>query len=104
MLFRSVGKVSTVYAHLSDTYTYGQGNGVYKGEHIGWTGNTGHSTGEHLHFEIRYYRTGDQGTEKFYRSVQQGPWTSPSQGGYDGYWNPNVGYGYGNPKNHDLFF
>jgi len=45
------GDFQTLYAHLSD-FNVGGGN-VDKGSLIGWMGNTGHSTGPRLHFEIR---------------------------------------------------
>ena len=42
----------TLYAHM---YSYGvkEGQTVSKGEQIGEVGNTGSSTGNHLHFEVR---------------------------------------------------
>jgi hypothetical protein len=43
----------TVYAHLSDTIGY-EGKHVTKGERIGSVGNSGGSTGAHLHYEQRY--------------------------------------------------
>jgi murein DD-endopeptidase MepM/ murein hydrolase activator NlpD len=41
----------TLYGHLSTTYV-GEGDRVEAGEIIGRQGNTGISTGEHLHFEV----------------------------------------------------
>ena len=42
----------TLYGHLSENYVY-EGQSVVKGQAIGLMGNTGKSTGPHLHFEIR---------------------------------------------------
>jgi murein DD-endopeptidase MepM/ murein hydrolase activator NlpD len=42
----------TLYAHLSRVSTYA-GESVSRGSVIGYVGNTGKSTGAHLHFEIR---------------------------------------------------
>lgn len=41
----------TLYAHHSETFTQ-PGEWVEQGQPIGLTGLTGHTTGEHLHFEI----------------------------------------------------
>lgn len=41
----------TLYAHLSRTYV-GEGDRVEAGQVIGRQGNTGITTGEHLHFEV----------------------------------------------------
>jgi murein DD-endopeptidase MepM/ murein hydrolase activator NlpD len=43
----------TVYAHNSKNIAEA-GDEVAKGQLIGEVGNTGRSTGPHLHFEIRY--------------------------------------------------
>jgi murein DD-endopeptidase MepM/ murein hydrolase activator NlpD len=43
----------TLYAHL-DSYYIEPGTNVSKGQQVGEMGNTGNSTGPHLHFEIRH--------------------------------------------------
>jgi len=59
--------------------------------------------GSHLHFEIRYYRNSDMGNEEFYSWQKSGVNTKLSSGIWlYGYWNPNIGYGFGNPINHGV--
>jgi len=43
----------TIYGHLAETLVK-KGDKVKKGQVVGFSGNTGHSTGPHLHFEVRY--------------------------------------------------
>jgi murein DD-endopeptidase MepM/ murein hydrolase activator NlpD len=47
---------ATYHAHLSNIYVF-EGQAVERGQVIGAAGNTGWSTGPHLHFEVRYYGT-----------------------------------------------
>jgi len=44
--------LSTCYAHQS-SYATSMGATVQQGQVIGAVGNTGHSFGNHLHFEVR---------------------------------------------------
>jgi peptidoglycan DL-endopeptidase CwlO len=46
------GGLSTCYAHQS-SFATSVGARVNQGDVIGFSGNTGHSTGPHLHFEVR---------------------------------------------------
>ncbi|HMT04142.1 MAG TPA: peptidoglycan DD-metalloendopeptidase family protein [Solirubrobacterales bacterium] len=46
------GGLSTCYAHQSEFGTT-EGASVSQGDVIGYVGNTGHSFGDHLHFEVR---------------------------------------------------
>ncbi|MCW3086589.1 MAG: hypothetical protein JWP12_3955 [Bacteroidetes bacterium] len=53
VVIRHANGLETYYAHLSKLNVE-IGQQVYAGEVIGLGGNTGHSHGSHLHFEVRY--------------------------------------------------
>lgn len=107
-----IGKLVTIYAHIDLDLDEQDGillNGCYvkKGDKVSQHLYSETVGGPHLHFEIRFYRAEDLGNESFYgiyglsnsllTEQSTGPWIY-------GYWNPNVGYGFGDPKNHGLFF
>lgn len=53
IVLRHTNDLETVYGHLSE-FLIEDGQYVRAGEPIALGGNTGHSTGPHLHFETRY--------------------------------------------------
>lgn len=63
----------TVYGHLLDTNVW-IGQRVQMGEKIGEVGNTGHSTGPHLHFEVRL------GENRYFGTRNPELWMVPPEG------------------------
>lgn len=101
-----IGKIVTIYAHVdldAPESLYQEGDYASKGTLISKHLYAETVGGPHLHFEVRYYRATDIGNETFYGG-NVNDLTQPSAGDWlYGYWNPLVGYGFGNPKNHELF-
>ncbi|MBT5438423.1 MAG: peptidoglycan DD-metalloendopeptidase family protein, partial [Flavobacteriales bacterium] len=54
VIVRHYNGLETYYAHLSKLLTF-SGQKVTSGDVLGLGGNTGHSFGSHLHFEVRFY-------------------------------------------------
>lgn len=54
VIVRHYNGLETYYAHLSKLLTF-SGQKVKSGDVLGLGGNTGHSFGSHLHFEVRFY-------------------------------------------------
>ena len=52
IVVRHANGTQTLYAHLSENYVFAGAN-VVQGQVIGAVGNTGRSTGPHVHFEVR---------------------------------------------------
>ena len=46
----------TAYGHMQDNLTVKNGDFVKKGDVIGYLGNTGRSTGPHLHYEVKFIK------------------------------------------------
>ncbi len=59
----------TVYAHL-DSYSVRRGQRVERGEIIGALGNTGRSTGPHLHYEVRVENRAVDPLDYFYEGFE----------------------------------
>jgi murein DD-endopeptidase MepM/ murein hydrolase activator NlpD len=103
-----IGKLVTIYAHVdldldAVESLYKEGDFVSKETLISKHLYAETVGGPHLHFEVRYYRATDVGNEEFYGGYGA-DFTEPSAGYWEyGYWNPSVGYGYANVKNHQLF-
>lgn len=102
-----LGKLVTLYGHVDLDLDeadglFLDGQTVEAGDLLSknlWSGTRG---GPHLHFEIRYYRPSDDGTEEFYGFRESTPSTSDDFP--YGKWNPDVGYGFGDPESHGLTF
>lgn len=54
LIVKHDGDLYSVYYHLKEPSHLNKGTRVERGERIAWSGNTGASTGPHLHFELRH--------------------------------------------------
>jgi murein DD-endopeptidase MepM/ murein hydrolase activator NlpD len=108
----ALGKIVTIYGHLDLDLDESDGlplNGaiIRKGDVVSRHLYSGTRGGPHLHLEIRYYRAGDKGTEAFYGfrfpGNRDSNLTKKSAKPFSyGYWNPHVGYGFADPRNHGI--
>ncbi len=106
-LGNTIGKIVVLYGHIDlnlDSLDNRNLNGQFinQGDTISKHLYSGTLGGAHLHFEIRYYRPTDIGTENYYGwSGGSASYTDPSAGPWPyGYWDPNIGYGFAHPENH----
>ena len=56
IIIRHYNGLETYYAHLS-RFKVKENDTIVSGELIGLGGSTGHSSGPHLHFEVRFYNS-----------------------------------------------
>jgi len=56
LIIKHADNLFTVYYHMSKPSHLRKGDRVERGKHIGFIGNTGASTGAHLHWEVRKSR------------------------------------------------
>ena len=103
---KELGKLVTLYAHVELDLDEADGlvmdgKTVKSGDLISKNLYSGTQGGPHLHFEIRYYRPSDAGTEEFYGFRGEVPGASEWP---NGFWDPDIGYGFGHPESHGLSF
>ena len=102
-----IGKMVVLYGHIDlnldeldgrllDGQTVNKGDTISKHLYSETLG------GAHLHFEIRYYRPSDIGSEDYYGWFGgSSTYTEPSSGTLTyGFWDTNLGYGFAHPENH----
>ena len=100
-----LGKMVVIYGHIDLNLDSLDGlslDGLYlnKGEIVSNHLHAATPGGPHLHYEIRYYRPGDMGTETYFGFLGGGL-TVPSAGIWTyGSWNPSFGYGFAQLENH----
>ena len=55
-LYPQITKWSSFYAHLDHSFNWKKGDILKQNQKIGEIGSSGHTTGPHLHFELRIYK------------------------------------------------
>jgi murein DD-endopeptidase MepM/ murein hydrolase activator NlpD len=68
--------METLYAHLSG-FAVVAGQDVRRGDILGYVGSSGHSTGPHLHYEVRIHDT-PVNPSKYLRAVPRQLASTPS--------------------------
>jgi len=67
---------STLYGHLQENYVVAVGQSVSRGQLLGYSGNTGHSDGPHLHFGVYNSQTGWTPMDPYgWSGVGSDPWS-----------------------------
>jgi hypothetical protein len=101
----SLGKIVVIYAHIDlnlDSLDNRNLNGlvINRGDTVSKHLYAETAGSAHLHYEIRYYRNSEIGTEDYYGKPSGFPsFTDPSNGPWShGEWNPNLGYGFADPE------
>lgn len=69
------GGKRTLYAHMRDAPSYSVGSGIAKGATVGPLGNTGSSTGPHLHLEVHVKQSDGSWLQVNPRDVIKKPWS-----------------------------
>ena len=72
--YNGIDKLSTFYAHLAENPGWNIGDVVQKSEKLGKIGDTGRTTGPHLHYEVRVYRKSGEFESKNGRFDRMNPY------------------------------
>ncbi|MCG8454004.1 MAG: M23 family metallopeptidase [Spirochaetales bacterium] len=72
--FKGIQQLTTFYAHMAERPSFEAGSFVEAGGKLGNIGQTGRSTGPHLHYEVRVYRSEGEGYNRFGRFDRVNPY------------------------------
>jgi len=73
LIIRHANNFHTVYYHIREPSHLPVGARVRTGDRVAWSGNTGQSTGPHLHYELRKSRRWGHTTDPVPHIVKPGP-------------------------------